>query len=79
MIVTAPAAFRYTYEADPDRHHRVAALLTGEPAEGADALPDALTALMRDVGAPMGIGELATARTTSRRSSRGRSSSSGCW
>ena len=58
VIVTAPAAFRFTYEADPDRHHRVAALLTGEPAEGADALPDALTALMRDVGAPMGIGEL---------------------
>ena len=58
VIVTAPAAFRYTYEAAPDRHHRVAELLTGEPAEGADALPDALTALMRDVGAPMGIGEL---------------------
>jgi hydroxyacid-oxoacid transhydrogenase len=58
VIVTAPAAFRFTYEAAPDRHHRVAELLTGAPAEGADALPDALTALMRDVGAPMGIGEL---------------------
>jgi hydroxyacid-oxoacid transhydrogenase len=58
VIVTAPAAFRFTYEAAPDRHHRVAELVTGEPAEGADALPDALTALMRDVGAPMGIGEL---------------------
>jgi alcohol dehydrogenase class IV len=58
VIVTAPAAFRFTYEAAPERHHRVAELLTGEPAEGPDALPDALTKLMRDVGAPMGIGEL---------------------
>src|SRR5205085_2222474 len=38
VIVTAPAAFRFTYEADPERHHRVAELLTGEPAEGPDAL-----------------------------------------
>jgi hydroxyacid-oxoacid transhydrogenase len=58
VIVTAPTAFRFTYEAAPARHHRVAELLTGDPAEGPDALPDALTALMRDVGAPMGIGEL---------------------
>ncbi len=58
VIVTAPAAFHFTYEAAPERHHRVAELLTGEPAEGPDALPDALTELMRDVGSPMGIGEL---------------------
>jgi hydroxyacid-oxoacid transhydrogenase len=58
VIVTAPAAFRFTYEADPQRHHRAAELLTGEPAEGPDALPDALRALMRDVGAPSGIREL---------------------
>src|SRR4051794_11040095 len=58
VIVTAPAAFRFTYEADPERHHRVAELLTGEPGDGPDALPDALRALMRDVGAPAGIGEL---------------------
>ena len=58
VIVTAPAAFRFTYEADPERHHRVAELLTGEPADGPDALPDALRALMRDVGAPLGIREL---------------------
>ena len=36
----------------------MAELLSGEPADGPDALPDALTALMRDVGAPDGIGEL---------------------
>jgi alcohol dehydrogenase class IV len=58
VIVTAPAAFRFTYDADPERHHRAATLLTGEPAEGPDALPDALRALMRDVGAPLGIAEL---------------------
>jgi hydroxyacid-oxoacid transhydrogenase len=58
VIVTAPAAFRFTYEADPERHERVASLLSGEAASGVDALPDALTQLMRDVGAPMGITEL---------------------
>jgi hydroxyacid-oxoacid transhydrogenase len=58
VIVTAPAAFRFTYEADPERHHRVAELLTGEPADGPDALPDALSTLMRDVGAPTGVAEL---------------------
>ena len=60
VIVSAPAAFRFTYEAMPDRHHHVAELLAGEPLAdpGADALPDVLRALMRDVGAPEGIGEL---------------------
>ena len=55
VIVTAPAAFRFTYEAAPERHHDVARLLTRDGAEGEDALPDALSALMRDVGAPTGI------------------------
>jgi alcohol dehydrogenase class IV len=60
VIVTAPAAFRFTYEAAPERHHRVAALLAGAPVEvpDADTLPDVLRALMRDVGAPRGIAEL---------------------
>lgn len=60
VIVTAPAAFRFTYEAQPERHHRAAALLTGAPIEdpGPDTLPDALRALMRDVGAPSGLREL---------------------
>ncbi len=58
VIVTAPAAFRFTYEAMPERHHHVAELLTGEPQDGPDALPDALAALMRDVAAPTGIREL---------------------
>ena len=57
VIVTAPAAFRFTYEADPERHHRVAELLAGGPlAEpGPDALPRVLLELMRDVGAPRGV------------------------
>ncbi|HEX6619853.1 MAG TPA: hydroxyacid-oxoacid transhydrogenase, partial [Solirubrobacteraceae bacterium] len=60
VIVTAPAAFRFTYEAAPERHHRVAELLAGESIDDADAdtLPDVLRALMRDVGAPRGIAEL---------------------
>src|SRR5829696_321046 len=60
VIVTAPAAFRFTYDADPERHHRVAELLHGEPIPdpGPDTLPEVLRTLMRDVGAPGGIAEL---------------------
>ena len=60
VIVTAPAAFRFTYEAAPERHHHVAELLAGEPVAdpAPDTLPDVLRALMRDVGAPRGIAEL---------------------
>jgi alcohol dehydrogenase class IV len=63
VIVTAPAAFRFTYEAAPERHHHVAGLLAGEPFEKQspptpDTLPDVLRELMRDVDAPRGIAEL---------------------
>jgi hydroxyacid-oxoacid transhydrogenase len=58
VIVTAPAAFRFTYDADPVRHHRAASLLAGEPVAGPDALPGVLRALMADVGAPDGIAAL---------------------
>ncbi|HEY3186921.1 MAG TPA: hydroxyacid-oxoacid transhydrogenase [Solirubrobacteraceae bacterium] len=60
VIVSAPAAFRFTYEAMPERHHHVAELLAGAPIPdaGPDSLPDVLRALMRDVGAPRGIAEL---------------------
>jgi alcohol dehydrogenase class IV len=60
VIVTAPAAFRFTYEGDPERHHHAAELLLGEPLSdpGPDSLPDALRDLMRDVDAPSGVAEL---------------------
>jgi hydroxyacid-oxoacid transhydrogenase len=53
VTVTAPAAFRFTEEADPGRH-REAARLLGE----VDDLSEALSSLMRDVGAPMSLREL---------------------
>jgi alcohol dehydrogenase class IV len=60
VIVTAPAAFRFTYEAMPERHHRVAGLLAGAPPSdpGPDTLPEVLRRLMKDVGAPRGVAEL---------------------
>jgi alcohol dehydrogenase class IV len=60
VIVTAPAAFRFTYEAMPDRHHQVAAWLAGEPVAdpGPDTLPDVLRQLMQDIDAPRGVAEL---------------------
>jgi len=60
VIVTSPAAFRFTFEADPDKHRRAAELLLGDPVPEADenTLPDALISLMRDVGAPTGVAEL---------------------
>lgn len=60
VIVTAPAAFRFTYDAAPERHHHVAELLHQAPiaTTGADVLPDVLRELMRDVGAPSGLEEL---------------------
>ncbi|PYE52865.1 hydroxyacid-oxoacid transhydrogenase [Deinococcus yavapaiensis] len=57
VIVTAPAAFRWTYDADPARHEEAARLL-GAAEQGSNALPNALLALMRDVGAPASLREL---------------------
>jgi hydroxyacid-oxoacid transhydrogenase len=60
VIVTAPAAFRFTYAAAPARHRRAAELLVGRPLPDADehTLPELLLALMRDVGAPTGLRQL---------------------
>ena len=52
VIVTAPAAFAFTHDADPERHDRAAELLGGA------SLPDTLRALMDDLGVPTSIGEL---------------------
>src|SRR5574341_825552 len=60
VIVTAPAVFRFTYAASPERHLRAAELL-GAPvaglseAERREALPGALLSLMRDIGIPNGL------------------------
>jgi hydroxyacid-oxoacid transhydrogenase len=59
VIVTAPAAFRFTYDAMPERHHQVAALLADEVLDdpGPDSLPAVLLELMKDVRAPRGLAE----------------------
>jgi hydroxyacid-oxoacid transhydrogenase len=55
VSLTAPEAFRFTYDADPDRHVRAARMLDPEVAGGPDALPTVLTSLMRDIGIPNGL------------------------
>lgn len=57
VSLTAPEAFRFTFEASPERHLRAAALLEPDRAhDGVDALPGVLTRLMNDIGIPNGIG-----------------------
>ena len=60
VIATAPAAFRFTYPADPKKHRQAAEFLAGEPFPKTDenTLSDVLTRLMQDVGAPSGLREL---------------------
>ena len=59
VSLTAPAAFRFTFEASPDRHLHAAHLLAPDAAaspEERNQLPDVLAGLMRDIGLPNGIG-----------------------
>jgi alcohol dehydrogenase class IV len=57
VSLTAPAAFRWTFRAAPERHLRAAELLApGGTHDGPEALPAVLTALMRDIGIPNGLG-----------------------
>ncbi|MGY1731497.1 hydroxyacid-oxoacid transhydrogenase [Geodermatophilus sp. SYSU D01045] len=58
VALTAPEAFRFTFEAAPERHVRAAQLLApnaGEPDDPAEFLPTVLTDLMRDIDIPNGI------------------------
>jgi alcohol dehydrogenase class IV len=56
VALTAPEAFRWTFEAEPGRHLRAAALLApGHEYDGPDALPAVLADLMRDIGLPNGL------------------------
>ena len=78
VIVTAPAAFRFTYSASPSRHERRRRLL-GSSETGPDALPNALLALMADLGVPS-LRDLGLRRGRHPGSGRGRAgTSSGCW
>lgn len=54
VVGTAPASFRFTYEASPERHVEAARLLGGS-GEGASALPETIVALSRDVDIPNGL------------------------
>ena len=59
VSLTAPAAFRFTFAGSPERHLRAAALLAPDAPildDPAEQLPAAVTALMRDIGIPSGIG-----------------------
>jgi alcohol dehydrogenase class IV len=56
VSLTAPEAFRWTFEAAPDRHLRAAGLLApGHSYDGPDALPGVLADLMRDISLPNGL------------------------
>ena len=59
VALTAPEAFRFTFDASPERHVRVAELLApdaDQPSEAAEFLPTVLADLMRDIDLPNGVG-----------------------
>jgi alcohol dehydrogenase class IV len=59
VSLTAPEAFRWTFETAPERHVRAARLLAPSlepPDDAADHLPAAVSTLMHDIGMPNGIG-----------------------
>ncbi|MEP7090416.1 MAG: hydroxyacid-oxoacid transhydrogenase [Nocardioidaceae bacterium] len=61
VSLTAPEAFRFTFEASPERHVRAAELLAPgaeRPSDLRDLLPQVLTDLMRDIAIPNGIGSV---------------------
>ncbi|TFV92946.1 iron-containing alcohol dehydrogenase [Blastococcus sp. CT_GayMR20] len=58
VALTAPEAFRFTFDAAPERHVRAAQLLApnaGQPTSPDQFLPMVLTDLMRDIDIPNGI------------------------
>jgi hydroxyacid-oxoacid transhydrogenase len=58
VSLTAPEAFRFTFEASPERHIRAAEILdpTAErPADLSEYLPSVLMSLMRDIEIPNGV------------------------
>ncbi|WP_019815996.1 hydroxyacid-oxoacid transhydrogenase [Saccharomonospora saliphila] len=57
VSLTAPAAFRFTFPTDPDKHVHAAEILDPAAAEHdpRERLPWALSRLMRDIGIPNGL------------------------
>jgi alcohol dehydrogenase class IV len=58
VALTAPEAFRFTFDAAPDRHVRAAELLApgaDRPDDAAEYLPSAMISLMRDIDIPNGV------------------------
>lgn len=62
VSLTAPEAFRFTFEAAPERHLRAASLLdpTGQHSngDGPDVLSGVIASLMRDIAIPNGLAEV---------------------
>ncbi len=63
VVVSAPAAFRFTYPTAPEKHLRAAELLGAQvsgvqPWEASEVLPRAIVSLMKDIGIPNGISAL---------------------
>jgi alcohol dehydrogenase class IV len=58
VSLTAPEAFRFSFDSAPERHLRAAELLSPDApsTEPAEQLPSVLVSLMRDIGIPNGIG-----------------------
>ena len=59
VSLTAPEAFRFSFECAPERHLRAAELLdprADKPNDPREQLPAVLIDLMRDIGIPNGIG-----------------------
>jgi alcohol dehydrogenase class IV len=59
VSLTAPEAFRFSFESAPERHLQAAALMAPDRDKVNDPkeqLPTVLTELMRDIGIPNGIG-----------------------
>lgn len=59
VSLTAPQAFRFSFDCAPERHLRIAELLAPEAPrtdDPAEQLPSVLVDLMRDIGIPNGIG-----------------------
>ena len=59
VSLTAPAAFRFTFDAAPERHLRAARILDPDASgDGPELLPGVITALMHDIGIPNGLAEV---------------------